>query len=300
MKKYITWILFIMFILMIIIYNISLANDVRLYFENEQNGSEEHEILNEDEYSVDIYAETTQKVIGGFQFQLLYSENIELIDVISWDIGEVNINVYSGKVVGYKNENSQSTVGKVRLCTLIFKIVEESEDSSYDVKIDFNSGYSKVKDINGDEIVLHSDKESVDLGNEENENNSSGNTGMGEKENNIEENTIIVENGKAQGGSSEIQQNGNTLGENIGVLEDGNIINKNNGSNTSDKNINNQIQKNDSIDLVEENGVYKDEKGENIIPKTGEGSSIIIINVILISITILLGGILISYKGKGI
>ena len=279
MKKYITLILFIIFILIIIIYNISLANDVKVYFENERNGSKEDEILNEDEYCVDIYAETTEKVIGGFQFQLLYPDNIELIDVVSWEVGKVDMNPYNGKVIGYKDENSQSTAGKVRLCTLIFKVLEESENGSYDVRIDFNNNYSKVKDIKGDTIDLESDKE--------NGSTSGGNTGNATDGSTSGGNTGNGTNGSTSGGNAGNGTNGNTSEEDISGIENGNSINKN-------------IQKNDSINLIEGSGIYRDENGENSIPKTGEGSNVIIINMMLITITIVLGIILIRYKVKGI
>ncbi len=303
MKKFIKRIFFIGFILVVIIYNISVAAYVKIYFNNEQVISEENL------YCVDIYAETTDKIIGGFQLKLWYSNNLKLINDYTepWDIGNVTINEFDKKIVGYKNENVKSSPGKIKLCTLVFEIIEKSIDNNYDVKIDFNNNYSRIIDINGEKIsfenenTMENNKPNNNPENEENkssnENTNNSNTNNNDTNNNIENipnNTTNKPNNNDNLNKPNVNEE--TINNQNSITETGNKETSNHDNVLSI--VNNKNDKNqDSTKINKVNSSQKNSntKMANKLPKTGK--SIIIINAIIINIIVCIV-LVIKYKIK--
>lgn len=174
---------FIVLVIAVIVYNMSFANEIKVFFNVNQ------EDAGENEYAVDLYVDTGDKKVGGFQIKLNYPECLEMSEVIDGDVGQTNMNKYAKNVTGQKNENSEGKSGRVKLCTIVFKVIERSSDNKYNVKVDYSDKYSKIIGVDGKRI-------DVDDGTNNGENNNG-------KDNN-------AENGNANSGAN----NGNSNDEN--------------------------------------------------------------------------------------
>lgn len=167
---------FIIMVIAVVVYNMSFAKEIKVYFEDNQ------EDAGENTYAVDLYVDTGDEKVGGFQLKLSYPECLEMAEVIDGDVGQTNMNKYAKNVTGQKSETSEGKSGKVKLCTVVFRVIESSSDGKYDVKVNYSDNYSRIIGVDGKRIDV--DEEQNNGGSNNNgENNNNGQNNNGETNN---------------------------------------------------------------------------------------------------------------------
>lgn len=157
--KYVVGVIVIVLTIAAFIYNNSMASGAKLYISNPQRGSEQHETLCEDEYSVDVYIDANNVGIGGFQIWVQYEKCLRISYAVTGDVdGNIKINDDKGRIIMYSNSGEKYN-GKIKLCTIIFEILDDSTKENYDVHVYVNDGYTKVCDEANNLITLEGEKE---------------------------------------------------------------------------------------------------------------------------------------------
>jgi len=257
--------LFMFLIVAVVVYNMSFANEIKVYM------SDNNEEAGESEYAVDLYVDTGDIKVGGFQLKLSYPECLEMKEVIDGDVGQTDMNKYAKKITGQKGENSEGKSGKVKLCTVVFKVIERSSDNKYNVKIDYTDKYSKVVGVDGKRIDV--DDGTNNDGNEGNNgaNNNGGDNNNGGTDNGNTNNGGTDNNDIANGGNSNNSKN----------------VSEGNSGNTKE---NSKQGSNDDVSIVDNSGDYKDANKKNgKLPQAGSNSVILLVDIALIAITVAIG-----------